>query len=109
MSLLEMSMLASTWQSHGVRKFVRTVSASSSEVASVTEALRRAGVADYIRAETRITAERANPTQALHLGLREGDPLLRTTALNTATDGTPVEYGRTWFAGDRVTLTVTSD
>jgi len=80
-----------------------------SEVASVTEALKRAGVADYIRAETRITAERANPTQALHLGLREGDPLLRTTALNTTPGGTPVEFGRTWFAGDRVVLTVASD
>lgn len=79
------------------------------EVVSVTEALRRAGVADYIRAETRITAERATPTQALHLGLREGDPLLRTTALNTTPDGTPVEYGRTWFVGDRVVLTVASD
>lgn len=82
---------------------------SLAEVSSVTEALRRAGVADYIRAETRITAERASPTQALHLGLRDGDPLLHTTALNTTPDGTPVEYGRTWFAGDRVTLTVTSD
>lgn len=79
------------------------------DVTSVTEALKRAGVPDYIRAETRITAERATPTQALHLGLREGDPLLRTTALNTTPGGTPVEYGRTWFAGDRVVLTVASD
>ena len=85
------------------------LAAALSEVASVTEALKRAGVADYIRAETRITAERTNPTQALHLGLREGDPLLRTTALNTTPEGTPVEYGRTWFAGDRVVLTVASD
>jgi GntR family phosphonate transport system transcriptional regulator len=85
------------------------LAAALADVASVTEALRRAGVSDYIRAETRITAERATPTQALHLALREGDPLLRTTALNTTPDGTPVEYGRTWFAGDRVVLTVASD
>ncbi len=85
------------------------LAAALSEVTSVTEALKRAGVSDYIRAETRISAERATPTQALHLNLREGDPLLRTTALNTTLEGSPIEYGRTWFAGDRVVLTVASD
>jgi GntR family transcriptional regulator, phosphonate transport system regulatory protein len=80
-----------------------------SEVASVTEALKRVGVADYLRAETRINAERASSTQALHLALREGDPLLRSVALNTTPDGVAIEYGRTWFAGDRVTLTVAND
>ena len=76
---------------------------------SVTEALRLCGVEDYVRAETRLTAEAATPTQALHLGLREGDPLLRTVGLNTTPDGTPVERGLTWFAGDRVTLVVAND
>lgn len=79
------------------------------EVSSVTEALKRAGVADYVRAETRLTAESASPTQALHLSLRERDPVLRSEAINTTPDGTPVEFGRTWFAGDRVMLTVTND
>lgn len=78
-------------------------------VPSVTEALRMAGVSDYIRAETRISAERATPTQARHLRLREGDPLLRTVALNADLQGRPVERGTTWFAGDRVTLTVAPD
>lgn len=73
---------------------------------SVTEALSHIGVEDYIRASTRITAVRASATHALHLGLSEGDPLLRTTALNVDPEGRPVEYGRTWFAGDRVTLTL---
>lgn len=75
-------------------------------VASVTEALRLNGVADYTRAETRVSAERASPTQALHLGVREGDPLLRTVGLNVDANGVPVERGMTWFAGDRVVLTV---
>lgn len=78
-------------------------------ISSVTEALRQNGIADYIRAETRVSAERASATQALHLGLREGDPLLRTIGLNTTPDGLPIERGITWFAGDRVTLTVASD
>ena len=79
------------------------------EVSSVTEALRRCGVADYLRRETRITAERATPTQALHLRLAEGDPLIRSTGLNATPEGAPVELGNTWFAGDRVTLTFSQD
>ncbi|WP_112323010.1 phosphonate metabolism transcriptional regulator PhnF [Oceanibium sediminis] len=72
----------------------------------VTAALAAVGVADYTRASTRLTAVSANATQALHLHIREGDPLLKSTGLNV--DGTerPVEYGRTFFAGDRVTLTL---
>lgn len=75
------------------------------ETSSVTEALALAGVADYTRASTRLTAVLADVTQALHLHLREGDPLLRSTSVNVEAEGHPVEYGRTWFAGDRVTLT----
>lgn len=76
---------------------------------SVTEALRRNGVDDFVRIETRINAERASATQALHLRLREGEPILRTVGINTDLAGRPVERGTTWFAGDRVTLTVASD
>ncbi|SLN61157.1 putative transcriptional regulator PhnF [Roseivivax jejudonensis] len=79
--------------------------AALAQTVSVTEALSRAGVADYVRADTRITAERATATQAHHLSLREGDPLLRTTSRNETPDGVPVERGSTWFAGDRVALT----
>lgn len=73
---------------------------------SVTEALRADGLADYTRAWTRLNATSANATQALHLRLFEGAPLLRTISLNIDPKGRPVEYGRTWFSGDRVTLTV---
>ena len=76
------------------------------ETSSVTEALRIAGIKDYTRASTRLTAVRATATQALHLQLGEGDPLLKSSGVNVDEAGRPVEYGRTWFAGDRVTLTV---
>jgi len=72
----------------------------------VTDALRAVGVADYSRGSTRLTAVLADATQALHLQLAEGDPLLRSTSVNLDPEGVPIEYGRTWFAGDRVTLTV---
>lgn len=73
---------------------------------SITDALRAVGVSDYTRASTRLTAVRASATQALHLNVSEGDPLLKSTSVNEDESGQPVEYGRTWFAGDRVTLTL---
>ncbi|MFK7878357.1 phosphonate metabolism transcriptional regulator PhnF [Roseobacter sp.] len=76
------------------------------ETSSVTEALRSVSVADYTRASTRLTAVRASATQALHLQVTEGDPLLRSSGVNVDEAGVPVEYGRTWFAGDRVALTL---
>ncbi len=79
------------------------------QVSSVTEALKRCGVGDYTRAETRLTAVSATPTQAIHLHLREGAPLLRSTAVNVDPDQVPVEFGITYFASDRVVLTVTPD
>lgn len=73
---------------------------------SVTKALHAAGIADYTRQATRLTAVLADATQALHLQLREGDPLLRSSSVNIDIDGRPIEFGRTFFAGDRVTLTL---
>lgn len=73
---------------------------------SITAALASAGVADYTRLSTRISAERASTTLALHLMIPENAPVLRTIAISVDTERAPVEYGRTWFTGDRVTLTV---
>lgn len=82
------------------------ITAALQDTSSVTAALRAAGVIDYTRASTRLTAVRATATQALHLRVAEGDPLLKSTGVNVDEAGLPVEYGRTWFAGDRVTLTL---
>lgn len=76
------------------------------DTSSVTEALRAVGIADFTRASTRLTAVRATATHALHLQVAEGDPLLRSSSVDVDETGLPVEYGRTWFAGDRVTLTI---
>lgn len=76
---------------------------------SVTQALQSVGIADYIRASTRLTAVKASATQALHLQVAEGDPLLKASSVNVDEGGSPVEYGRTWFAGDRVTLTLENE
>lgn len=71
---------------------------------SITAALAASGLADYTRAETRLTAKIAPPTLAVVLQLSAGAPILRSEAINLDADGRPVEYGRTWFAGERVSL-----
>ncbi len=73
---------------------------------SVTAALAQSGVADYTRASTRVNAKLATVTQALHLRIAEHAPILRTISVNADPDGHPVEIGRTWFAADKVTLTL---
>ncbi len=77
-----------------------------SETTSVTAALARCGIPDFTRISTRITAKLASPTLALHLQIEEGAPILRTEGINVDPGGVPVEFGRSWFAGDRVTLTL---
>ena len=76
---------------------------------SLTAALAEAGVADYTRASTRLTATLADAVQAGHLMLAQGAALLRSVTVNVDLDGRPVEYGITHFAGDRVTLTINPD
>lgn len=76
---------------------------------SVTAALRAVGVADYTRASTRLTAKSASATLALQLRVAQGAPILRAVGINVDASGVPVEFGKTWFAGDRVTLTVTPE
>lgn len=76
---------------------------------SITKALILSGLSDYTRASTRLTAKLATAAQARHLRIPEGAPILRTISVNTDLDGQPVEYGHTWFAGDRVTLTVAAE
>lgn len=73
---------------------------------SITQALTAAGLSDYTRAETRLTAQLADPVLALALAVKTGAPVMRTVAVNVDPAGVPVELGTTWFAGDRVTLTL---
>lgn len=86
----------------GIGEFMR-------ENTGVTAALEKAGVTDYTRLSTRVRAALANATQAVHLELREGAPLIYTTSLSIDQNGQEVEFGRTWFASDRVTLTLEED
>jgi GntR family transcriptional regulator, phosphonate transport system regulatory protein len=75
----------------------------------VTAALAEIGVKDYTRASTRIIAKTARGPRAGLLRVADGAPILRTEAVNVDANGQPVEYGVSWFAGDRVVLTVTPE
>ena len=72
---------------------------------SVTAAFAAHGLDDYTRASTEVTAKSASPMRAAQLELKPGDPILRVDSINIDAEARPVEYGRAWFAGDRVALT----
>ncbi|MDT1062163.1 phosphonate metabolism transcriptional regulator PhnF [Paracoccus sp. CPCC 101403] len=72
---------------------------------SVTRALAASGVEDYQRLSTRITARIADAVQAAKLQIEPGDALLRTEGLSRWQDRM-VERALTWWAAERVTLTL---
>ncbi|KGJ04834.1 GntR family transcriptional regulator, phosphonate transport system regulatory protein [Paracoccus halophilus] len=72
---------------------------------SVTRALKACGVDDYQRITTRISARICDAVQAAKLQLEPGDPLLRTEGLSQWR-GRMVERALTWWAAERVTLTL---
>ena len=79
------------------------------QTGSITAAFAAAGVADYTRQESRITAQMPDPTVANHLRQPVNRPVLRVESVNIDPAGLPIEYANTWFAGDRVKLTVNHD
>lgn len=54
--------------------------------------------------EETIETAPATPREAGPLRLEVGSPMLVVSRQNFDTEGTPVEFGRTWFRSDRVTL-----
>lgn len=76
------------------------------ESGSITQAFARLGVTDYTRQQSRISARLPTAEVAEHLRQAVTRPALQVTSVNLDTDARPIEFARTWFAGDRVTLTV---
>ena len=73
---------------------------------SITAALRRVGIDDYVRAATTVSARHATAAEVADLGLAAGSVVLVTRALDTLVDGTPLQLGLTRFVADRVELDV---
>ena len=76
------------------------------ETGSITQAFGRFGVADYTRLQSRISARLPSAEVAQHLRQAPTRPALQVSSVNIDAKRQPIEYARTWFAGDRVTLTV---
>lgn len=73
---------------------------------SITQAFAELGVRDYTRHQSRISARLPEPSVAAHLKQAAARPALFVSSVNIDPQGSPIEYAGTWFAGDRVTLTV---
>ncbi len=79
------------------------------ETGSITRAFAMRGVADYTRLSSRISARGPEAEGAAWLRQPGARPVLQVTSVNVDAEGLPIEYACTWFAGDRVTLTVEHD
>lgn len=77
------------------------------EGTSTSEMLRRLGVHDYVRAETRVTTQMPTKETAHLLQQPITRPLLCVSSVDVDTLGQRIKYGETLFSGDRVQLTIT--
>ena len=71
---------------------------------SVTRTLAEFGVRDYLREYTAVMAKLPTAAIAKHLELSAGRPVLHACSINVDLEGVPVQYGETYFSGDRVQL-----
>lgn len=76
------------------------------QTGSITAAFKACGVADYTRLTSRITADMPNAELAGLLKQPATRPVLLVESVNVDMQGVPIEFAKTWFAGDRVSLTV---
>lgn len=76
------------------------------ETQSVTETLKRFGIADYSRGSTRISARHATAEEAQHLKLAPGSVVLVSDAVDVDAEGAPIHAMLTRFPADRLELVV---
>jgi len=73
---------------------------------SITRTLAAAGIRDYRRDSTRVTAAVADAIDATRLDLSPGRPLLVVESVDVTPDGKPITTSTARFAADRVELMV---
>ena len=82
------------------------IAAHFEETGSLTEALRREGVPDYRRGETRLVAERVSAEDAAHLAAAPDGLVLVARAVSVDLSGRPILVQRTRFHAERTELVV---
>jgi GntR family phosphonate transport system transcriptional regulator len=75
-------------------------------VRAMTKTLAHYGVRDYRRASTRVTAAIVDATDAVHLDLALGRPILVVDSTDVDADGTPLLTTRSRFAAERIEFVV---
>lgn len=73
---------------------------------SITSALSRCGIMDYIRRSTSVSARYADAPTLADLALAPGAIVLVTTAINETPQGEAFQFSETLFPADRVELMV---
>lgn len=71
---------------------------------SITRALAAHGVDDYVRVSTEVTGRLATSLECATLRLSSSAVVLETVAINADSSGRPIQFSRTIFAADRITL-----
>ncbi|MTI43456.1 GntR family phosphonate transport system transcriptional regulator [Roseibium hamelinense] len=97
--------IATSWL---VKDRFPTFVADYEKTGSITKTLEKAGVPDYRRKESRISAERAQSGDAQYLEIEPGDPVLVVESVNVDPDGRPVQHTRARMVPGRIQLVVDS-
>ncbi len=71
---------------------------------SVTKAFAAHGVDDYVRVSTEVTGRLASAEEASHLELSSNAVVLEALSINADLSGRPIQFSRTVFAADRISL-----
>jgi GntR family phosphonate transport system transcriptional regulator len=75
---------------------------------SMTRTLAQAGIRDYQRRGTWITATTADAADAMHLRMTPGQPLIIVDSIDVTADGQPILATRSRLAANRVELVIES-
>ena len=76
---------------------------------TITAALKAAGISDYRRRNTRVSARLVNAAEARLLGLPRNRAALLSETVNVDPQNKPVEFVRARFAADHVVLSIEHD
>ena len=76
------------------------------ETGSISAGFRHCGVGQYSRLESRVAAQMPEREIADYLRQPQSRPVHRVESINIDEQGSPIEFATTWFAGDRVKLTI---
>lgn len=74
--------------------------------ASISQALKLAGIPDYIRLSTRLSARLATAEEATLLDLPEGAPVMQSIGIDALPDQTPFHLVEGVFAGERMDMII---